>query len=204
MNCGWVGAACARPGLRGLCARAPSLMSVHDPRSLQARDLMSDDVVPRGEALNRAGVSLTACRSSGMADSLESKMDDISIPCGKRSYVRCRGFLSIECGEVGRERQPTCLGARINKRLPAHPDELSRGAPHLGCLTARACLGRAAQEHLESEHEHPEGETSSCALRDSRPDRAPGRVGQSVRRPSRAISRSSDPGRARRTGTGRP
>ena len=82
-------------------------------------------------------------------------MDDISIPCGKRSYVRCRRFLSIECGEVGRERQPTCLGARIKKRLPAHRDQLSRGAPHLDRLTARACLGRAGQEHLESDDEHP-------------------------------------------------
>ncbi|MGO9822470.1 MAG: hypothetical protein ACLPTJ_17710 [Solirubrobacteraceae bacterium] len=67
-------------------------------------------------------------------------MDDISIACGKRSCVRRRRFLSIERGEVGRERQPTCLGAGIEKCLPARRDQMSRGAPHLKRLTTGACL----------------------------------------------------------------
>lgn len=102
-------------------------------------------------------------------------MDDISIACGKRSCVRRRRFLSIERGEVGRERQPTCLGAGIEKCLPARRDQMSRGAPHLKRLTTGACLWQAGQEHLEPEHEHARGETSSCVLRDSRSGPLPGR-----------------------------
>ena len=127
-----------------------------------------------GGPLNRSHGSITARNSSSMADSFDPKMDDISIACGKRSRVRRCRFLSIERGEIGRERQPTCLGARIEKCLPARRDKMSRGAPDLKRLTTGACLWQAGQEHLEPEHEHARGETSSCVLRDSRACPAPG------------------------------
>ena len=52
------GGACARLMVRVVCARAPSLTSVHDPRvGSGAGDMMFDGVIPLGEALRPLGLS---------------------------------------------------------------------------------------------------------------------------------------------------
>ena len=43
------GGACARLAVRVVCARAPSLISVHDPDSLRAGDMMVDGGKRRDE-----------------------------------------------------------------------------------------------------------------------------------------------------------
>src|SRR5215207_4998294 len=48
LNCGWVGGACARSRVPVVCARAPSLTSVHDPGWLRAGDMTFDRVIPLG------------------------------------------------------------------------------------------------------------------------------------------------------------
>ena len=48
---GAVGGACARFVVRVVCARAPSLISVHGPGWLRVGDMMVDGVIPLGEAL---------------------------------------------------------------------------------------------------------------------------------------------------------
>ena len=54
----FVGGACARLVVRCLCARAPSLTSVRDPRvGSGAGDMMFDGVIPLGEALRPLGLS---------------------------------------------------------------------------------------------------------------------------------------------------
>jgi hypothetical protein len=94
-------------------------------------------------------------------------MDEISIARGERSYVRRRRFFSIERGEVGRERQRTCLRVRSEIRLPARRDQVSCGAPLGHRFAAGVGLWRAGREHLKSEDEHTQGEESSCVLHDS-------------------------------------
>lgn len=107
------------------------------------------DVVQQpAAAVESFEVPLTACRRSGMAGCLESDVDDTAIPCRERSYVRRRRVFSIERGEVGRERELTCLGVRVAKCLPAHRDQAGRGAPHSNRFAAGACLWRAGPEHL--------------------------------------------------------
>ncbi|HEY5343075.1 MAG TPA: transposase [Solirubrobacteraceae bacterium] len=63
-NCDPVGGACARLMVRVLCARAPSLTSVHDPRvGSGAGDMMCDGVIPLGEALRPLGLSGPSTRA---------------------------------------------------------------------------------------------------------------------------------------------
>ena len=50
------GGACARLGIRVVCARALSLISVHDPYLLGAGDMMVGGVIPLGEALRPLGL----------------------------------------------------------------------------------------------------------------------------------------------------
>ena len=50
------GGACGRLEVRVGCARAPSLISVHDPCLLRAGDMMVDGVIPLGEALRPLGL----------------------------------------------------------------------------------------------------------------------------------------------------
>jgi hypothetical protein len=59
LNCvACVGGPCARLARRDLCARAPSLTSVHDPRvGSGAGDMMFDGVIPLGEALRPLSLS---------------------------------------------------------------------------------------------------------------------------------------------------
>ncbi len=108
-------------------------------------------------------------------------MNEVALVCGKRSQVSRRRFLSIERGEIGRKGESTCPGVHVEKCPPAQRDQVGRGAPHLKGLTTRAGLWVAGQEHLASEDEQPQGEASSCVLRDSRSIPAPERAGQSVR-----------------------
>jgi hypothetical protein len=59
-----VGGACARSRRCALCARAPSLTSVHDPRvGSGAGDMMFDGVIPLGEALRPLGLSGPSTRA---------------------------------------------------------------------------------------------------------------------------------------------
>jgi hypothetical protein len=51
------GGSCARLVVRIVCARAPSLTSVHDPGWLRAGDMMCDGVIPLGEAVRPLGLS---------------------------------------------------------------------------------------------------------------------------------------------------
>ena len=58
LNCRSTGGACARSREHALCARAPSLTSVRDPRvGCGAGDMMFDRVIPLGEALRPLGLS---------------------------------------------------------------------------------------------------------------------------------------------------
>jgi hypothetical protein len=58
------GGACARSMVRVLCARAPSLTSVHDPRvGSGAGDMMFDGGIPLGEALRPLVLSGPATRA---------------------------------------------------------------------------------------------------------------------------------------------
>jgi hypothetical protein len=58
------GGACARLMVRVVCARAPSLTSVHDPRvGSGAGDMMFDGVIPLGEALRPLGLSGPSTRA---------------------------------------------------------------------------------------------------------------------------------------------
>ena len=100
------------------------------------------------------------------AGCFESEMDEIAIACRRFGYVCRRRFLRIERGEVGREREPTPFGVRIEKCLPARTDQVSRGAPNLDRLTAGVCLWPGPREHLEPEDDPAQGEPSSCGLRD--------------------------------------
>jgi hypothetical protein len=50
-SCGAAGGGWARCGVGVVCARAPSLISVHDPGLLRVGDMMVDRVIPLGEAL---------------------------------------------------------------------------------------------------------------------------------------------------------
>jgi len=55
-DCLGVGGACAWLVVRVVCARAPSLISVHDPGLLRVGDMMVDGVIPLGEALRPLGL----------------------------------------------------------------------------------------------------------------------------------------------------
>jgi hypothetical protein len=57
------GGACARLVVRVVCARAPSLTSVHDPVWLRAGDMMVDGVIPLGQALRPLGLSGPSTRA---------------------------------------------------------------------------------------------------------------------------------------------
>jgi Transposase/Helix-turn-helix domain of transposase family ISL3 len=60
-----LGGACARSRVWVLCARAPSLTSVHDPRvGSGAGDMMCDGAIPLGEALRPLGLSRPSTRWS--------------------------------------------------------------------------------------------------------------------------------------------
>ena len=54
----WVafGGAWGRLAVRVVCARAPSLISVHDPEGVRVGDMMVDGVIPLGEALRPLGL----------------------------------------------------------------------------------------------------------------------------------------------------
>ena len=55
-NAAVVGGLWARLVGSGVCARAPSLISVRDPEFLQVGDMMVDGVIPLGEALRPLGL----------------------------------------------------------------------------------------------------------------------------------------------------
>ena len=50
------GGAWGRLAVRVVCARAPGLISVHDPEGVRVGDMMVDGVIPLGEALRPLGL----------------------------------------------------------------------------------------------------------------------------------------------------
>ena len=51
-----MGGACARLVVLVVCARAPSLISVHDSGWFRVGDMMVDGVIPLGEAVRPLGL----------------------------------------------------------------------------------------------------------------------------------------------------
>jgi len=123
--------------------------------------LLHDFVQQPAAAVESFRLAVTAGRRSGMADCLESDVDETAIACRERSYARRRRVFSIERGKAGRE--PAPFGVGVEKCLPARRDPARCGAPDSERFGASVCPWRAGQGHLESEDERREGEGSCVA-----------------------------------------
>jgi hypothetical protein len=97
LPCG--GGPCARlAGQRIVCARAPSLTSVHDPRvGCGVGDMMCDGVIPLGEALRPLGLSGPATHWWWQAGACREPAAAIGVMRGVARTVKDHAGASASC-----------------------------------------------------------------------------------------------------------
>ncbi len=181
MNCGWLGGACARSRRHALCARAPSLTSVHDSRGGSgAGDMMFDGVIPLGEALRPLGLSgpsTWAWRAGGCGEPAAAICARHRTPAARRSHRPGRF-----CPRPTRDRSPRAASRSTARSVRWTP------APFVRTDAPRSRRSSRHDRRPRAPQPWQEGHTPSRAL----PAAGPPRDG-SAGPPRRQINRIIGP-----------